>query len=308
LPNLPQRIGVITSVASDAWADFQRHSIQKFPAMELLVADSFVQGPKAVSSLLRAIATMQTQNIEVLVITRGGGSLDDLAAFNDEKVVRAIAASRIPTLVAVGHEKDVSIADLVADVRASTPTNAGQILTSGYEATAHLLDRHNLTLRRYATNTVTRLAESLDGTMRQLNFTRHRYQSLPHQLRSLASSLQQHYFKLTQTQTISLANLKSRLYLAGQSATHDRITVLRNFNGQLRSASVTVLQDQQQRLTATQRQLEIVSPLAILQRGYSLIEVNGQIVRSVAQVKQGDTMQVRLHKGRLRGLVTKVEE
>jgi exodeoxyribonuclease VII large subunit len=286
LPLLPQRIGVVTSTASDAWADFQRHSIVKFPLMELYVADAFVQGPKAVNSLLRAIELLQTQDIEVLVITRGGGSLEDLAAFNDEKVVRAIAASTIPTLVGVGHEKDVSIADLVADVRASTPTNAGQILTAGYEQALSQLQQRQQQLQRFGSLAIGQAAQDLDQAMRHLVHIRHKYQGLPFQLAGLASSLRQHYHQLTHTQSVYLAGLEQKFHVSGE----------------------LLPQHAQQRLTAANRQLQAVSPLAILQRGYSLVEVNDQIVRSSAAVKQGDTMHIRLHRGGLRGLITRVED
>lgn len=286
LPKFPQRIGVITSAASDAWADFQRHSVAKFPVMELYLADAYVQGNKAVNSLLRAISFMQQQDIEVLVITRGGGSLEDLAAFNDEQVVRAIATSKVPTLVGVGHEKDVSVADLVADVRASTPTNCGQILTSGYEQATQRLQQHDMRLHRFGQHSLTQAAQDLDAAMRHIVHVRTKYQGLPFQLQGLAARLQQQHHRLTDGNVVRLNMTREKLHLS----------------------TVTLQQRISQRLEADFKQLQVVSPLAILERGYSLVEVNGQIVRQSSSVRQGDTMNIRLHRGGLRGMVTRVEE
>ena len=129
LPAIPQQIGLITAEKSAAAADFIKILNERWGGVEILLADSLVQGAQAPAQLVRALEHFNelADLPDILVITRGGGSLDDLAAFNDERVVRAVAASRIPTLVAVGHEVDVSLAELAADVRASTPSNAAQI-------------------------------------------------------------------------------------------------------------------------------------------------------------------------------------
>src|SRR5690606_31792444 len=144
--------------------------------------DSFVQGQQAPNSLVNAIMKMQTQDIEVLVVTRGGGSAEDLAAFNDERVVRVIAESKIPTIVGVGHEKDVSLSDLVADVRASTPTNAGQILTKRYEEVVQSLGHIDVRLLQLYHQIMERYYQRLDQATLGLSRISQKYQALPHQL------------------------------------------------------------------------------------------------------------------------------
>jgi exodeoxyribonuclease VII large subunit len=130
LPYIPQKIGLITAADSAAAADFTKILKERWGGVEVLLADVYVQGEQAPLQIIQALDHINqlSEVPEVLVITRGGGSAEDLAAFNDERLVRAIAASRIPTLVAIGHEVDVSLAELAADQRASTPTNAAQIL------------------------------------------------------------------------------------------------------------------------------------------------------------------------------------
>jgi exodeoxyribonuclease VII large subunit len=131
LPKLPERIGVIASTESAGYVDFLTILGARWGGMDVTVAHVQVQGIGAPEQIIRAIEhfNARSEPPEVLVIVRGGGSQDDLAVFNDEPLVRAVAASRVPTLVGIGHEVDISLVDLVADVRAATPSNAAEILT-----------------------------------------------------------------------------------------------------------------------------------------------------------------------------------
>lgn len=130
LPYLPKRIGVISSTGAAGYSDFIKIVSERWGDVELVVAHTQVQGMDAPQQIVRALAHFNemADPVEVVAIIRGGGSADDLSAFNDEPLVRAIAASRIPTIVGVGHEVDISLADLAADVRAATPSNAAQLL------------------------------------------------------------------------------------------------------------------------------------------------------------------------------------
>lgn len=130
LPNLPQHIGVISSTGAAGYADFVKILEQRFPGLEITVADVQVQGAGAPEQIIGALRFFNEMAAppEVIALIRGGGSRDDLAAFDDEPLVRAIAASRVPTIVGVGHEIDITLADLAADLRAATPSNAAQIL------------------------------------------------------------------------------------------------------------------------------------------------------------------------------------
>jgi exodeoxyribonuclease VII large subunit len=141
LPKIPQRVAVISSIQAAGYADFIKILEDRWGGVEVNVAHVQVQGDGAPDQIIRAINYFNQQEFlpEVLVIIRGGGSADDLSTFNDELLVRAIAGSRIPTLVGVGHEIDVTLADLVADVRAATPSNAAQILVPDKNEVIHLV-------------------------------------------------------------------------------------------------------------------------------------------------------------------------
>ncbi len=130
LPQMPARIGVISSTQAAGYADFVKIISERWGGVELVVAHTLVQGVDAPNQMIRALEYFNSmaEPVEIVAILRGGGSADDLAAFNDEPLVRAIASSRIPTIVGVGHEVDTTLADLAADVRAATPSNAAQII------------------------------------------------------------------------------------------------------------------------------------------------------------------------------------
>ncbi len=150
LPQIPARIGVISSVESAGYADFVKILNQRWGGVDVTVADTLVQGSEASKQIIDAISHFneQAQPVDVLVLVRGGGSAEDLSVWNEELLVRAIAASRIPTLVGVGHEIDTSLSDLAADVRAATPSNAAQILVPDRQAIIrelHHKQQHMLT-------------------------------------------------------------------------------------------------------------------------------------------------------------------
>ena len=128
LPFLPRRVGVATSPTGAALRDFLRVLHGRFPGIPVLVAPCRVQGEGAASTVISAVRALCRARVEVIVVTRGGGSAEDLSAFDDERLARAIAACPVPVVSAVGHEVDVSVADLVADVRAATPTHAAQLV------------------------------------------------------------------------------------------------------------------------------------------------------------------------------------
>lgn len=153
LPRMPVRIGLVASIESAGYADFIKILNQRWRGLEIAVADVQVQGLGAAEQLIRAIEFFNQHSVppEVIVIVRGGGSADDLSIFNDEVLVRTVAASRVPTLVGVGHEVDVSLCDLAADLRAATPSNAAQLLVPDRHALlAELTQREHRLADRFA--------------------------------------------------------------------------------------------------------------------------------------------------------------
>lgn len=194
LPQLPSRIGLVTSTQAAGYADFTTILNQRWGGMEVMVANVTVQGAGAPAQMVNAIEhfNQMSEPPDVIVVVRGGGSADDLAAFNDEPLVRAIAGSRVPTLVGVGHEVDTSLVDLAADVRAATPSNAAQLLVPNRH---EIIERHDYQLGRSLKNVEGRYIRLEDmvltgmGTM--INSIISREQSIEHEFIQLRRTLKQ---------------------------------------------------------------------------------------------------------------------
>lgn len=194
LPHPPKRIGVITSVGSAAEADFRKILAERWGGVEVQIANVLVQGESAPAQIVDAIQWFNSESplVDVLVIIRGGGSIDDLAAFGTESVTRAVATSRIPTLVAIGHEVDVSLAELAADVRASTPSNAAQLLVPDRRHMLDVLDHTRVMLAEKLYRPVCDRREYVRGVTLQIGEIVHgilgvRKMELQHQQQLLAA-------------------------------------------------------------------------------------------------------------------------
>ncbi len=165
LPRFPRRIGLVTGSDAAARRDVITTIQTRFPPARVLVAETLVQGPRAAAGIVEALeAIVRERGIDVVVLTRGGGSFDDLLPFSDERVVRAVAACPVPVVSAVGHEQDTPLCDLAADVRASTPTAAGKLVVPDFEALAVELDRARISLERCVRRTIGREREGLTRT------------------------------------------------------------------------------------------------------------------------------------------------
>jgi exodeoxyribonuclease VII large subunit len=171
LPAYPETIGLIAAKDSAAFADFNKIINERWGGLTVWLADTYVQGAQAPGQIVAAIEHFNqlSDMPEVLVITRGGGSAEDLAAFSDERVVRAVAASRIPTLVAIGHEVDTSLAELAADMRASTPTNAAATLVPDRQAELSSLKAANSNLAQFTANLLASVRQGLKATSKDVH-------------------------------------------------------------------------------------------------------------------------------------------
>ena len=169
LPLLPRRIGLVTGNDAAAKRDVITTIQARFPAANILVAETHVQGPRAVLGVVTALRELSAQpDVDVIVLTRGGGSFEDLLPFSDERLVRAVAECRVPIVSAVGHEQDTPLCDLAADVRASTPTMAGKLVVPELSELSGSLDRARESLARCARRTLERDAQRLERSLERL--------------------------------------------------------------------------------------------------------------------------------------------
>jgi exodeoxyribonuclease VII large subunit len=169
LPLLPRRIGLVTGNDAAAKRDVITTIQSRFPAANVLVAETYVQGPRAALGIVDALrALAEERDVDVIVLARGGGSFEDLLPFSDERLVRAVATSPVPVVSAVGHEQDTPLCDLAADVRASTPTMAGKLVVPELSQLSRRLDRARESLARGVRRTLERDAQRLDRTAERL--------------------------------------------------------------------------------------------------------------------------------------------
>lgn len=289
LPQAPRRIGVITSPSGAVIRDILHVLERRWPLADVRLYPVPVQGAEAPPAIVRALeAANRHRWAEALILGRGGGSLEDLWAFNDEAVARAIHASECPVISAVGHETDVSISDFVADLRAPTPTAAAELLTP---------DRRELQ-RRFAT--------AREHLWRRLG---HRIEALAQRLDETAERLRrQHPIRRLIQQRAEVAALARRQEVAWQRLVAERQRRLAPQRERLWRALGSLLPQRQERLAALARTLHAVSPLPTLERGYSVTLAGeaGASLRSIDDTSPGDTITTRLLDGTIRSTVTEI--
>lgn len=313
LPALPRRIGVVTSPSGAAIRDVLTVLGRRFPAIPVVVYPSPVQGAAAVPGILEALATAcRRRECDVLILARGGGSLEDLWAFNEEALARGIFECDIPVVSGVGHEIDVTIADFVADVRAPTPSGAAELVVpdqSEWQRTiVALAARLAGQMRRHLENDF----QALDWLSRRLNqcspVTRLNQQAvrLTELIRAIAGAMRHDFTRRGRALDRLAGRLQTRSPLA---RVHQQNNRLRELRGRLERAGVAALEWRRSRLGFAGRALKAVSPLATLERGYAIVTdaETGRVVTDAGQVKTGTIVGARLHRGRLRAKVEQTE-
>jgi exodeoxyribonuclease VII large subunit len=310
LPSLPRHIGVVTSPTGAAIHDILTVLARRCPAIPVTLYPTAVQGKAATADIVRAIEAAQNHGVaDVLIIGRGGGSLEDLWCFNEEAVARAIAACRIPTVSAVGHEVDVTIADFVADLRAPTPSAAAEKISPDQsDWLKQLRDREfrlsnamGLALKRLSTQ-LGHLSARLRDPRRELLEKAQRMDELELRLRKAIRQ------RLT---TVSVRNDHLRQRLVMQSPHRqlsDSQDALRRVSERLVSVMQQDLKQRRDNLEHAAQTLNVVSPLATLGRGYSIVrDNNGNILRDASNVNPGDTISARVARGEMTAKVTSVK-
>lgn len=304
LPRFARRIGVITSATGAAVRDVISVLSRRWPLANVDVLPVPVQGreaPPAIVSMLRKASA--SGRYDVLLLTRGGGSLEDLWAFNEEAVARAIHASAVPVVSAVGHEIDFSIADFVADLRAPTPSAAAELLVPDVVAVERQLQQWQQRIATLQQRQLQSHAQRLDHLMARLQAQRpqarlaHDRQRLLDLKRRLGSVLREN----GQRRQARLERVQARLL-----AQHPQIRLpllsrrLGDQDQRLRRAMIHLLERRQTQLQHTARALNAVSPLATLERGYAIVfDAHGQVLRSAKGIEVGTNLRARLADGEL---------
>lgn len=302
LPAFPRTVGIVTSPTGAVIRDFLNIVGRRHSGLNVLLCPAAVQGEAAAAEIVAAIECLNVSGlVDVIVVARGGGSLEDLAAFNSERVARAIAASRLPVVSAVGHETDFTIADFVADLRAPTPSAAAELITDAQHRIGERLAEQQNRLRRAAhfqllqarqrlTQVSLVRAESRIGTI--LHRLEQRLDDACERLESAVLGTMREKQRRVADLGAAVLRQDPRRRLA-HSAQH-----VASARARLDHAMQRELHDARARLGALEARLHALSPLAVLERGYALVlDGSGSVVRSTRQIAAGDRLTTRLSDG-----------
>ncbi len=290
LPLLPQHVGVVTSPTGAAIRDILNVISRRFPNIHLVLAPAMVQGPGAAEQVAAGIELLNRRGgLDVLIVGRGGGSLEDLWCFNEEIVARAIAASGIPVISAVGHEIDFTISDFVADLRAPTPSAAAELVVGRKDAFTERLGVLQEAL-------VTRLRDALLRARHRLTTARQSYV-----FREPRNVVRQHMQRLDSVE-MRMGHAMSGQLTRGRQRLTNAGTAMQHAVGMRRERT-------RARLDRLSSQLRMLSPLAVLDRGYSMTtDAQGRVIQNAKDVKQGDRLTTRLGKGAVVSVAEAIQE
>ncbi len=311
IPQFPKKIAILTSESGAVIQDIQTTVARRFPIVQLVLYPTVVQGVHAVNSILKNLDLVEQEDYDVIIIGRGGGSIEDLWAFNEESVVRRVAELSIPVISSVGHETDTTLIDFVSDMRAATPTAAAEI------ATPVLLEIH-----QQLRNLQTRLEQALT---RQLQIKRERMQALANasifqnperiyqiyqqRVDQLEMRLQQMMQQSVQQKRQQLLKNQHRLELGSPSRrVQTEKQALQYLAKRLEQAQGQLMKDKKQQFQRVIQQLDLLSPLKIMNRGYGILQQEETIIKSVDQLEVEQELTIQLVDGTVRSKVTSVEK
>ena len=311
IPQFPKKIAILTSESGAVIQDIQTTVARRFPIVQLVLYPTVVQGVHAVNSILKNLDLVEQEDYDVVIIGRGGGSIEDLWAFNEEPVVRRVAQLSIPVISSVGHETDTTLIDFVSDMRAATPTAAAEI------ATPVLMEIH-----QQLRNLQTRLEQALT---RQLQIKRERMQALANasifqnperiyqvyqqRVDQLEMRLQQMMQQSVQQKRQQLVKNQHRLELGSPSRrVQTEKQALQYLAKRLEQAQVQLMKDKKQQFQRAIQQLDLLSPLKIMNRGYGILQQEETIIKSVEQLEVEQELTIQLVDGTVRSKVTSVEK
>lgn len=306
LPLLPRVIGLVTSTAGAALHDIIRVASSRCP-VRFVISPCTVQGTEAPVSIASAIRAIQRlPELDLVIVGRGGGAAEDLYAFNDERVARAIAECRVPTISAVGHEVDVTIADLVADVRAATPSNAAEIAVPERRVLLDALQARQRALERSMEVAIARHRLQVDRLGRLLRDPREALGGNLRKLQALTGQIGHGVQRKLRHERNELHTLNLRLLRANPRVQNaHRRAELTDLVFRIQTAGRPVLALRQAQFAELSARLHALSPLSILARGYAIVrsEDSGRALLCASETRAGDLLSILLHEGRLRARV-----
>lgn len=285
IPKFPETIGIITAPTGAAIKDILSTIKRRWPITKTILFPSLVQGASAAPEIVKQIKKAQEYDLDVLIVGRGGGSIEDLWCFNDEEVARAIYECKIPVISAVGHEIDFTIADYVADLRAPTPTGAAEMAVANQTDFYNYMKQINLRLNKSMQNYIKNNRERLDTLIN--------------------SYILKNPISMYQVKEQKFDTLYERLHLVMKNLIQNEKISLQNKIDKIPILTKHLLERNQNQYISLLNKLEILNPLLTLKRGYSITKIDNKVITSVKNINKNDALQVELQDG---FLLTKVEK
>lgn len=308
LPKFPRVVGVATSLTGAALQDFLKVSRERFPAARILVAGCVVQGPSAPAAVVQAIELLlEDGRAEVIVVTRGGGSKEDLLAFQDEGLARYIAHCAVPVISAVGHQVDTTLADLVADAIAPTPTAAAVLALPDGQALAQRVDGLAMLLDAALWRRLRGRRDRVEAARARLRHPGERLREVRRRAVELGRRMARLWSERLRNERRKLVPWEQRVSVAGARLVPRRRERVRGMEERLERAMARLLERRRQQVRAGLQQAEALSPVAVLARGYAVVTGPDGVLTRATAVSVGAQVRVRVHEGAFTAEVRAVE-
>jgi len=277
MPRIPKRVGVVTAPTGAVIRDIISTLNRRFPLVEVYLFPSLVQGDGAKENLVKMIKKADSENLDVLIVGRGGGSLEDLWPFNEEMVARAIYECNTPVISAVGHEVDITISDYVADLRAPTPTAAAELCTPSA-----------LEIEKWLKNYHIRMYNAINNKIDALTITLNKYKN---------NYILNNPLSIYEVKEQKLDNLIDKLNMMFKNDIEKNTTKIENISNKLDMLMKNNISKNENKIENVITKLELLNPLHILSKGYSVTKLNDKIIKDASFVKTGDIVNIKLNKG-----------
>ena len=303
IPAFPRKIGIVTAPTGAAIKDILSTIKRRFPICETILFPALVQGASAASDVAKKIEIANTYDIDVLIVGRGGGSIEDLWAFNEEIVARAIYNSHVPVISAVGHEVDVTIADFVADKRAPTPTGAAEMAVPTVSEVKNIFVLKKNTLSSIIKERITIANQELKKLRASyiLKNPMTLYEVKMQKLDSLTDALNKDMTNYIAKKRLELQNYQKNYVLQNPLNSYTKyFKDLENNQKVLKNKIEQILEKKTSDLQYIIQTLRLVNPLNILEKGYSLVKKDGHIIKSTQDIKNNDILDIKLYQGELK--------
>ncbi len=310
IPKFPKKIGIITAPTGAAIRDILSTIKRRYPICETILFPALVQGVGAKESIVKQLQIAQDFDLDVIICGRGGGSIEDLWAFNEECVARAIYASKIPIISAVGHEIDFTIADFVADLRAPTPTGAAEMAVPNLVDIKNIIGQYKIRLNENIKSIMLFKTKKLDALKNSfiLKNPMTMYEVKEQKLDNLIDVLNKTIIKFINDYKLRLTNIKTSYVLKNPLKNYEtkRVEVTK-YKDLLKKIIVSNLKNNNYKYNILVNKLELLNPVNVLSKGYSLVTIDGKVVKSNKDLKVNDNIDIRLSDGNVKAIVKEIE-